>query len=140
MLFMVIDDALYARELIVETLLSRYKDLTVANIVECSDGLEAMKMLLELRENDRFPDLIISDWNMPRMNGMEFIEMIKASGVFKKIPTIMISALSHKDKVIKALARGVHYYILKPVKPVELLIKVEAALKSKTTAKPEPLA
>ena len=78
-------------------------------IHEAPDGSEAMKIL-----HTRKIDLVISDWNMPVMNGFELLREIRASEVFKDIPFIMVTAEATEARISMALQLKVDELILKP--------------------------
>lgn len=79
------------------------------NVYEAEDGLKA----LEIIRAEKI-DLIISDWNMPKLNGLELLRQIRQDPDLKRIPFIMITAESEKEKIIKAVQTGVTDYIVKP--------------------------
>lgn len=95
------------------------------NIVTKENGMEAFKWL----QSGNIPDLILSDIQMPEMDGYELIEEIRRSGFFRDIPVIMISNLETSDARIKALQLGADDYMMKPFNPVELELRVQSLLK-----------
>lgn len=82
---------------------------------EAEDGVKAWKML-----NEGQYDVILTDWNMPNMNGLELVKKIRADGSHIKTPIIMITTEGGRGEVIAALRAGVNNYIVKPF-PVETL-------------------
>ncbi len=76
-------------------------------------------------------DLVISDWRMPDMDGLEFFWTAKNEGLLGKAPFLMVSAENERDKVIEALRAGVSDYMVKPVDSKTLQIKIEKLLNSK---------
>lgn len=70
-------------------------------------------------------DLVISDWRMPDMDGLEFFWTAKNEGLLGNTPFLMVSAENERDKVIEALRAGVSDYIVKPVDSKTLQIKIE---------------
>ncbi len=82
---------------------------------EAEDGVKAWKML-----NEGQYDVILTDWNMPNMNGLELVKKIRAEGSHIKTPIIMITTEGGRGEVIAALRAGVNNYIVKPF-PVETL-------------------
>ena len=82
---------------------------------EAEDGVKAWKML-----NEGQYDIILTDWNMPNMNGLELVKKIRAEGSHIKVPIIMITTEGGRGEVIAALRAGVNNYIVKPF-PVETL-------------------
>ncbi|OGJ86503.1 MAG: hypothetical protein A2268_02320 [Candidatus Raymondbacteria bacterium RifOxyA12_full_50_37] len=69
--------------------------------------------LLKLAEN-RDVDLILSDWNMPEMTGIEFLKNVKADGDTKNIPFIMVTSRNVKEDIMEAVQSGARDYIVKP--------------------------
>jgi two-component system chemotaxis response regulator CheY len=106
---------------------------TVKNIVEvigveffeAEDGIEALKVLEE--HNGDF-DLILLDWEMPNMNGYEFLTAAKQDERFKSIPVIMLTTVSQKEKMIDAIRAGAKQYLTKPFSSEELLTKIVQTL------------
>lgn len=79
------------------------------HIYEAGDGEKALKIL-----HDRRIDLIISDWNMPRMTGVELLEAVRKDETLKATPFIMISAESSPSRISMAMKLKVDQYIIKP--------------------------
>ena len=123
-ILLVEDDAMAAR--IIIRLLNRlgYEDLT-----EAGNGREALWYL----ERRRF-DLVITDWMMPGMDGLELVQRIRASASGKKIPILMLTAKGMEHDLLQAIAAGVDDYILKPVKVETLQAKIEKLIRPKTQA------
>ena len=94
-------------------------------LLEASDGMEALTVL-EKKYNDI--KLILLDWNMPGMNGMDFLKAIKSHSFYKHIPVMMITTESEKESIIKAVQAGVNNYLLKPFKTEELTKKIMESL------------
>jgi len=94
------------------------------NVAEASNGTEALAKLSEEKI-----DLIISDWNMPEMNGLQFVQTVKAKEEYRNIPIIMLTTVSTQDEVLAALKAGASSYIVKPFKPEDLKEKILQVLK-----------
>lgn len=90
-------------------------------VVEAEDGKQALEAL---REHGKSIDLILLDWEMPVMNGYEFLETAKQENAYKDIPIIMLTSVSQKDKMIEAIRAGAKQYITKPFTSEELLTKI----------------
>ncbi|OFX48540.1 MAG: hypothetical protein A2046_03310 [Bacteroidetes bacterium GWA2_30_7] len=75
------------------------------------------------------PDLILMDWEMPEMNGIEAIKWLKNEPSTKDIPVLMVSALSSSEDIEMALDTGAIDYIRKPINKTELLARVKSALR-----------
>ena len=85
------------------------KQIGFTDINEADDGSTALK---ELRKEKY--DLILSDWNMPEMPGIDLINAIRADDELKGIPFVMITAEAQKDNIIGAVKAGVNSYVVKP--------------------------
>lgn len=93
-------------------------------IVVRNDGMEA---LLWLQEGN-VPDLILTDLQMPNIDGIELIKKVKSSGYFSDIPIIVLSSKDSSKDRIECLKLGAEDYIMKPFNPEELLIRIEKVL------------
>lgn len=83
---------------------------------------------LEWMKEGNLPELIISDFYMPEMNGYEFLQYLKASSIYKTIPVIILSSTENSGERIKMLEEGADDFILKPFNPQELKIRVRKLL------------
>lgn len=115
---LVVDDERTIRMLL-ENYLGQTYDVTAK-----SDGLDALNWL----NTGNIPDLIIADINMPRMDGFAFVENLRASGYFKEIPVIMLSASESSTEKVRFLRLGANDYMVKPFNPEELLVRMELLL------------
>lgn len=116
---LIVDDNPYSVSLI-SVVLSKNMDceLSVA-----FDGASAIKKAQEIK-----PDLILMDWQMPGIDGIRSIELLKEDANTASIPVIMITCLSEKTDLEKAFNTGVVDYIRKPFEAVELLARVKSVL------------
>ncbi len=89
-------------------------------IIEANDGKEAWEMI-EAHEIS----LVISDWNMPNMTGIELLRKVRQSQQYKDTPFLMVTAEGVKDNVIEALQSGVSGYIVKPFSPASMRDKIQ---------------
>lgn len=101
-----------------------YKD-----VIEASNGTEALTKLSEEKI-----DLILCDWNMPEMNGLQFVQEVKAKEDYQNIPIIMLTTVTTQDEVLAALKAGATSYIVKPFKPEDLKEKIAQALEGKNAS------
>lgn len=85
------------------------KQLGFTNIIEADDGTTALE---ELKKTDI--DLIISDWNMPKMTGLELLKAVRGADNLKDLPFLMVTAEAQKQNVIDAVQAGVSNYVVKP--------------------------
>ena len=91
---------------------------------EAEDGVIAWKLL----EESKF-DIVLTDWNMPNMNGLQLVQKIRAGGQHIKTPIIMITTEGGKGEVITALKAGVNNYIVKPFSAEILKEKLDGVFK-----------
>ncbi len=83
------------------------------NILECENGKLAFDYLRNY--NGQF-DIVLSDWNMPVMSGLDFLKCVRASSdYFKTIPFVLITTVSEKDKIVEAINYQVSAYLIKPI-------------------------
>lgn len=120
MKLLVVDDSSTMRRIIKNTLARLgYKD-----VIEGGDGVEGWDAL------NANPDIemLITDWNMPEMNGLELVKKVRADERFKDMPIIMVTTEGGKAEVITALKAGVNNYIVKPFTPAVLKDKLAAVM------------
>jgi len=117
---LVVDDSSTMRRIIKNTLAR----LGHKDILEGADGVEGWAAL------DANPevDMLITDWNMPEMNGLELVLKVRADARFKDLPIIMVTTEGGKAEVITALKAGVNNYIVKPFTPQVLKEKLAAVM------------
>lgn len=111
-----VDDSAIIRKIIrgsVEVL--KYK------LLEASDGKEALSVIAKEWENIA---LVLLDWNMPGMNGYEFLGTVKKDVLYKNIPIMMVTSEGEKENIVKAVKAGVSNYLLKPFTSEELTKKI----------------
>ncbi|MCH7634994.1 MAG: response regulator [Proteobacteria bacterium] len=99
------------------------KQLDFNNVDEATDGSEALK---KLREKDY--GLVISDWNMEPMTGLQLVREVRSDKKLKKLPFIMVTAESKTDNVVAAKEAGVSNYIVKPFNAETLKQKLASVL------------
>lgn len=93
--------------------------------VEARNGEEALKIL---STTDHLPDLIFLDLNMPKINGIEFLKILKADEVLRYLPTVILTTSKNKKDVKECYKIGVAGYILKPLKYDEYVDKIKNTL------------
>ncbi len=120
MKLLVVDDSSTMRRIIKNTLARiGHKD-----VLEAEDGKVAWQVL---QENPDI-DVLITDWNMPEMNGLELVKKVRAESKYEDMPIIMVTTEGGKKEVITALKAGVNNYIVKPFTPQVLKEKLEDVL------------
>ena len=120
---LIVDDMAAMRK-ILRTLLSQ---LGFKNVDEAEDGKQAFD---KLRQDPGKYDLVITDWNMPNMTGIELVQAIRNDGNLKHLPVLMVTAEAKKENVLMAIKAGVNNYIVKPFTAETLKEKIEAIFKS----------
>jgi len=93
-------------------------------VITAEDGLEAMKQVMQEK-----PDLIITDFLMPKMDGMTLIKKLRSQSVGRNIPIIMLTAKDEVDFEIKGIDAGADDYLIKPVNPKRLLVRINRLLR-----------
>ena len=106
-------------------------NLGAKSVVEAADGLAALEAI---RTCD--PDVMFLEWDLPVLDGMEVIRIVRSPGVFPRpnLPIIMLTARSNRSCVMRALRAGVHEFLLKPTSPKALRDRLTAVLH-----KPRPM-
>jgi two-component system chemotaxis response regulator CheY len=102
---LVVDDFATMRKVIRNLL----KQVGYLNIIEAEDGVVALRLLKSQKIA-----LVISDWNMPNMTGLDLLKAVRADEELKKTPFLMVTAEALQDNVIAAVKAGVNNYIVKP--------------------------
>ena len=106
MKILVVDDFPTMRR-IVKTL---FKQNGYSDFIEAEDGEQALKIL----QTDTSIELIVSDWNMPNMTGIELLKSVRADPKLKHLPFLMVTAEADKANIIEAVKSGVSNYVVKP--------------------------
>lgn len=119
---LVVDDFPTMRRIIKNLL----KQIGFEHIEEAENGTQALNKL----KNDNF-GLVVSDWNMPVMDGITFLRNTRQSEEFKGIPFLMVTAEAEKEKVIEAIKAGVDSYVVKPFTSEILKVKIEKIAEKK---------
>jgi two-component system chemotaxis response regulator CheY len=127
---LIVDDFPTMRR-IVKTLM---KQNGYTNFTEAEDGEQALRML----NAEMDYEMVVSDWNMPNMTGLELLKAVRADAKLKHLPFLMVTAEAEKENIIEAVKAGVSNYIVKPFTGQALkdkLDKIEASLKKASAAK-----
>lgn len=114
-----VDDSATMRRIIINTL----KRAGYNEVVEATDGKDAIAKMKVEEVN-----LVITDWNMPEMDGLTFVTTLRSMEKYKSIPILMVTTRSVKDDIVNALKAGVNNYIVKPFTPDTLKQKIEQIL------------
>lgn len=113
---LIVDDSPTYRKMVISAI-SKFEDF---HILEAEDGVDALEKMKKHHIR-----LIILDYNMPRMNGLEFLQCIKKIDQFKSVPIIMLTTETENKKMVDSYVAGAKVYITKPFKPQELVKVVE---------------
>lgn len=122
MRILIVDDSSTMRRIIGNVVMQL--GFTKDDFDEAEDGVKAWKLLSESQY-----DIILTDWNMPNMNGLELVKKVRGEGNHMKVPIIMITTEGGKSEVITALKAGVNNYIVKPFNAQVLKEKLDGVLK-----------
>lgn len=118
---LVVDDAATMRR-IVRSLL---RELGIKNVREAEDGEMALEDLKRHKA-----DLVVSDWAMPKMTGIELLRAIRQDTALKDTPVLMVTAESKKENIMEAVQAGVNNYIVKPFNSKTLEEKLNKIFKA----------
>lgn len=99
-------------------------ELGLTDVKEAADGAQALKAV----ELEKF-DLILMDWNMPNVTGIDALKLLKANPAHKGIPVVMVTSESEKSHILEAIHAGAANYILKPFSTETLKEKLAPFLK-----------
>lgn len=80
------------------------------DVVDAADGREGLAILRE----GPLPEVALIDWNMPQMNGLEFVNAVRAEQAWRDMTLMMVTTESEASSIVKALAAGAHEYVIKP--------------------------
>lgn len=119
--FLIVDDFATMRKIIKKVLV----ELGYTNIEEADDGKPAMKMLNEGAEKGNPFDVVISDWNMPGMSGLELLKACRNDSRLKNLPFLLVTAESEQKNILEAAKAGVSDYVVKPFNSQTLRGKLE---------------
>jgi two-component system chemotaxis response regulator CheY len=104
---LIVDDSAAIRKILQRVL--RQTDIPIGEVLEAGDGVEALKTL-----NERHVNLILSDINMPNMDGLQLLAQLKANDKWKSVPIVMVTTEGGQGKVIEAVQLGAAGYVRKP--------------------------
>jgi two-component system chemotaxis response regulator CheY len=116
MKILVVDDFSTMRRIVKNIL----RQLGFNNILEADDGSTGLDIL----QKEKI-DMVISDWNMPNMTGLELLKVVRADDALRDIPFLMVTAEAQQENIIEAVKSGVNNYIVKPFTAETLGKKIE---------------
>ena len=106
---LVIDDSRAMRRIVGSIL----KDFGY-EVREAGDGQQALDALQEGKAEGWVPDLCCIDWNMPVMDGLQFVSAVRSNPVWRSMTIMMVTSESEHTQIVRALAAGAHEYVIKP--------------------------
>lgn len=95
------------------------------DIIEATNGEEALKILAD---KESLPDIIFLDLNMPKINGIEFLSILKKDDLLNHIPTIVLTTSNNKKDLLECYKMGIAGYVLKPLRYEDYVSKIEILL------------
>ena len=125
MKILIVDDFSTMRRIIKNVL----QDLGFNNTEEADDGTTALPML-----RSGSYDFLITDWNMPGMQGIDLVQAVRADAKMGKMPILMVTAQAKKEQIVKAAEAGINRYIVKPFTPETLREKIGKIFERLTSA------
>ena len=117
---LVVDDSPTMRRIVVQML----KRLGYADITEANDGKEALAIL---RGGGGF-GLLLTDWNMPIMNGLELVQAVRSDDQLSSLPILMVTTRNMKQDIVAAMRAGVNNYVTKPFDPKTIKEEIDKVL------------
>lgn len=120
---LVVDDASFVRDLVKRTVRSQFPEI---NLEEAADGRKAQSLM----ERQTY-DLILCDWEMPEMSGLELLRWARQQDAYKSQPFVMVTSRGDKEHVVEAIREGVSDYLGKPFSPDSLGKKIRKVLADK---------
>ncbi|EKD27658.1 MAG: Chemotaxis regulatory protein CheY [uncultured bacterium] len=117
MKILVVDDSSTMRRIIKNTL----SKLGYNDVDEAEDGQEALNKMGGV-------ELLVTDWNMPNMDGLTLVKSVRSNPIYKAVPIIMVTTEAAKTEIIEAIKSGVNNYVVKPFTQDILKEKIEQVL------------
>ncbi len=120
--FLVVDDMLTMRKIITQQL----KALGATSIAEANDGTVAWEMMEKATQAAQPYNVVVSDWNMPQMKGIDLLRKCRADNTYKNVAFLLVTAESEATQVKEAITSGVDNYVVKPFTPQAFQEKLQA--------------
>jgi two-component system chemotaxis response regulator CheY len=117
--FLVVDDFSTMRRMLRGVL----NELGYDNVIEAEDGNQALPILMQ-----GGVDFLVTDWNMPGMQGLELLKAVRSDPRLAKLPVLLVTAEAKRDQIVEAAQAGVSGYVLKPFTAQTLKAKIEKIL------------
>lgn len=121
--FLVVDDFKTMRAIVKRSL----QQMGYTLIDEAEDGQQALEMLEKALADKKPYECVVSDWNMPRLTGLELLRKVRAHESMKQLPFMLVTAENEQKQVVDAAMAGVSNYVVKPFTPAEFSKKLGLA-------------
>lgn len=119
--FLVVDDFATMRKIVKRIL----DELGYRNVIEACNGRDAIQKINDSLEQNEPIQFIVSDWNMPVMQGIELLKRCRQDDRLKGLPFMLVTAESERDQILEAVNAGVSEYVTKPFNPLTFKQKIE---------------
>ncbi len=129
--FLVVDDFSTMRKIIKRVL----DEIGYKNVAEAVDGVNALEVINEAKKSGSPIQFVISDWNMPNMQGIDLLRACRSNGDYKHLPFMLVTAESEQTQIIEAAKAGVSEYVVKPFNAATLKAKIERVYAKTSTDK-----
>ena len=126
MQILILDDHSSIRGLLVSLLSTEYK------VVTGHDGQDGIRLL----KQGLIPDLVLLDIMMPNLDGFQFLDFMRSSGIFKNVPIIILSGCEQEELATRCYKKGIDAFITKPFNPIHLKQKIKQILNIRLETKP----
>lgn len=126
---LIVDDSPVMRSFI-----RRVMTLSGFEVGECLEAADGEEALARLRDHGGI-DVILTDINMPKMNGEQLLEELSSEGTLRKVPTLVISTDATKDRILRMISLGAEGYMAKPFSPEALREELERILGERNAGK-----
>lgn len=125
---LIVDDMTSIRDLVRISL----NKLGYENVSEAQDGAQALELIKNQQKLGRQYDLVLCDWNMPKMMGIDLLKTVRRNPEWEFLPFILITTESEKTNILEAIASGVSDYVVKPFSVTILQNKIASVHKRLT--------
>jgi len=115
---LVVDDSRIMRKILINIL--KEKKIHEDDIFDAPDGKEALEVL-----NRVFIDLLLLDWNMPKLNGLDLVKIVRKMKKYGNLPIIMVTSEAARYNVLEAIKAGVTDYVVKPINGLVVMDKIK---------------
>ncbi|MEO5668630.1 MAG: response regulator [Bdellovibrionota bacterium] len=118
---LVVDDFKTMRKIVIGAL----GTCGLKNIMEADDGIVAWPLIEAAVKEGKPFGLIVSDWNMPQLSGLELLKKVRGSETTRSTPFVLVTAEAEQKNILEAVQSGVNNYVVKPFTPATFKLKIE---------------